>query len=197
MPRIRQALVAALVLVLVPAGVNCVRAQDTLHLKPGARVRVIVDSTVVTHGAWGDVSSHARYVGELVAQRPDSLQLRLPPDSIISLAVSRVIRLEVSRGRHSSAGKGALIGGGIGAALGLAVGIGAASESCTGFCPPRVSGGEIAGVTLITGFLGAFIGAIIGAPSREGWEPVSIEHAVRPELRVGGGRVGIGVAVGL
>jgi hypothetical protein len=51
-----------------------------------------------------------------------------------ALAVSSLVKFEVSRGRHAQTGRGALIGAGIGAVLGLFLGI-VTYEACSGFCP--------------------------------------------------------------
>lgn len=111
------------------------------------------------------------------------------------MPVAEQMRLYLSAGRRSSAGRGALIGGligaGSGALLGLAAGL---TEECSGFC---FSTGEMVALFgLGGGVAGALVGLVAGAlSSHEAWEPAALPTraaTVRPVVgpSPGGLRVG-------
>lgn len=134
------------------------RAQGPRPAGLGQRVRVTTDS-----GAW---------VGTLVQHDATSITLHGPglsDSSAVTLPLDRVRQLEISVGRQSNAGKGALIGFGVGAATGLALGIGCASSDSFFQC----SGSQVVESTVVFGFIGAGVGGLVGlASSSEHWEKV-------------------------
>jgi hypothetical protein len=115
-------------------------------------------------------------VGTFLSRDADSIRIQpQAPPQAASIPVHTITRLEISRGRHSKADKGALIGGIAGAGAGLFF-IPAAAEACENSCAVRVP----AAIALLAGILGGFgagIGALIGTTSRsERWEPVSLSQ---------------------
>ena len=136
-------------------------AQGSWAAGLGQRVRVTTDS-----GAW---------IGMLVQQDSTSLTLHGPglsDSSAVTLPLDRVRRLEISVGRHSNAGKGALIGFGVGAVTGLALGIGCANSDSLFQC----TGSEVAQATLIVGVIGVGVGGLVGmASSSERWELIGAD----------------------
>jgi hypothetical protein len=120
-----------------------------------------------------------RLVGNLAARDRDSLtvdQAGVPT----TLTLAHVSKFEVSSGKKSNSGRGALKGGLAGATLGLVIGISAWAGSEPGdyftFGPEAVAAS--AGVL---GAIGAGVGLLIGGLTRsERWEEVPLE-----ELRVG------------
>ena len=156
------------------------RAQGPWPAGIGQRVRVTMDSGT---GAW---------IGTLVRQDSTSITLHGPglsDSSAVTLPLDRVRQLEMSVGRQSNAGKGALIGFGVGAATGLAVGIGCASSDTLFQC----SGGEVVEATVVFGFIGAGVGGLVGlASSSERWEKVA---AVPVHLSLAPHRLGLLVSL--
>lgn len=173
----RRLVLASLVIACWTAGLM---AQGPWPLAPGQRVRIETDS-----GPW---------TGTLIGQDSANLQLRWAGEHESTLVVvpqRRIQRVEVSAGRESNVGKGALIGGAVGAGLGLAAGVACASDSFL-----QCSGGEVAAATLEVGFAGAVVGCLIGAAStHERWQPVAAaDHA---HLTFGVGRNGVRLGVSL
>ncbi len=154
------------------------RAQGPWPAGIGQRVRVTTDS-----GAW---------VGTLVQHDSTSITLHGPglsDSSAVTLPLDRVRQLEISVGRESNAGKGALIGFGVGAATGLALGIGCASSD--GFF--QCTGGEVVEITLLTGLMGGGAGGLLGlASSSERWEKVA---AVPVHVSLAPHRLGLSVSL--
>jgi hypothetical protein len=172
----RIALLAA-VLLLAPS--VDVLAQRARPVAPGDRVRITAPSIV------GE-----RLVGTLAELRPEALLLE-PEDSVeaVLLPLAAVNKLELSRGKGSKIGRGALAGGLFGAGVGLVVGIAALGEDGGGF---HIGVGEVIRGTLVLGGLGAGMGMLleVAAPG-ERWEtvpldriPVSLEPHTRPALSV-------------
>jgi hypothetical protein len=130
-----------LLLLAVPC---LLQAQGIESVRTGARVRVSLEGP-----------HHPRVTGALLARDDDSLRVR--PDtglSVKAIALEHVRGLEVSAGRKSSAGSGALIGFLVGAPAGVISG-----ATCD--CGNRA--GAVVVLGAITGGLGAGLGAIIGA----------------------------------
>jgi len=156
-------------------GPSLLASQTTAHTDSGSRVRITMAKP-----------SKQRHLGTLVSLDQDSVRF-LDSSGVNAVPVTSVGRLELSRGRRSNAGKGAIIGGVTAGALGLILGLAASTED-DAFV--EIGTGEIAAVTVILGAGGAGIGALIGATSKsEHWEPVALtsdfgilEHAV-PALR--------------
>ena len=175
MSRAATALTLLLVLPFV-----VLRAQGPWPAGIGQRVRVTMDSGT---GAW---------IGTLVRRDSTSMTLHGPglsDSSAVTLPLDRVRQLEMSVGRQSNAGKGALIGFGVGAATGLAVGIGCASSDTLFQC----SGGDVVEATVVFGFIGAGVGGLVGlASSSERWEKVA---AVPVHLSLAPHRLGLLVSL--
>jgi hypothetical protein len=157
--------VASLVAALVVAAPFTLLAQQESLLAPGERVRVTAPS----------IGVHER-VCTFSALRRDTA-LVMDRGTLLALPLASVTKLEVSRGRGSRAGKGAviglLVGTGAGAALGV---IDLAGED------------EVAEYLFVFyaglgGGVGALLGAVLGAVSRvDRWEPVRL-YPVRVGLR--------------
>ena len=127
-------------------GCSLLAAQE-VEPEPGTRVRV-----------------NREAIGDFVSW--DANELVLSDTSLVS---SRVTSVEVSLGRRSNAGKGALIGGLIGAAAGITYGL----ILCEGDCE---AGNFTAGA--LFGAMGAGAGALVGlaiglATKSEEWEEVT------------------------
>jgi hypothetical protein len=89
----------------------------------------------------------------------------------ISVLRPQISRLEVSTGRHSSAGTGAQIGAGIGVVGGVALGVASLCGNTDGmFCLDTP--GQVVVLAAGTGVIGAAIGAIVGlCVQHERWVP--------------------------
>jgi len=152
-----RAATALTLLVVLPCVV--LRAQGPWPVGLGQRVRVTTDS-----GPW---------IGTLVHQDTSGLTLHGPglsDSSAVTIPLDRVRQLEISVGRQSNAGKGALIGFGLGAATGLALGIGCASSDSLFQC----TGGQVIQATVVIGLVGAGVGGLLGlASSSERWEKIA------------------------
>lgn len=164
----------------------CMIAQDAgaQTLRTGDRIRV----TTLSGG-------YAQMVGIYQASEPDNLVLFTSQSTRVEVPWDNLSLLQLSRGEHSNAGKGALIGLAVGGAAGLALGIGAAAGSDdAGWYKP-----DAGGVVLIaasTGALGAGVGALIGMASKsERWQTVPRQQwqiQVAPDPK---GGVAIGVSL--
>ena len=137
----------------------------------GSRVRVWNTGGVLVTGTLVEVDSGAIVVRTAVL---NSRAEFIDHDSIIPVTANT--RLEVSKGRHSHGGRGALIGLGIG--VGLAA-LGAVGYAADVNSSPDTSDGVgrvlLAGV-LVLGGGGALIGFAIGsASSSESWAEVTLD----------------------
>lgn len=121
------------------------------ELQVGTRVRIRAPSTVA-----------GRLTGVVVARSADSVSVSRVDALPITIPVSSLTSLEISRGKNRGrgAGKGALWGGGVM----LLMGAGFSDRPCktaqSGATCERVSAAESA---LLAGASGAMIGAVIGA----------------------------------
>jgi len=160
------------------AGVSGVaNGQNSTPVPSGARVRV---KHTESGGKWVQ--------GDVLTMGNDSLSLATAGASdTLTLATTSVNQMEVSRGRHSMAGKGLAIGGAIGAGLGLLLSAAAGAEDCSGIGCTEVGPGEVLAVTALLAAAGAGIGGLIGSASHsERWERVQLERTqarARPSLR--------------
>jgi hypothetical protein len=136
-------------------------AQGAALLTNGARIRVTLTST-----------PRKALVGTFDALSEDTLHLRVRRESpsrtpvfdILGIPLAGIEALEVSRGRHANAGRGALIGLGVGAGLGVLVGAaGGCAVNVEATTPDRAGCAALGGLTL--GLSGAGLGALIGALS--------------------------------
>ena len=152
--------ITVLILVLVFAAPAYLAAQDPV-VAPGSRVRVYAPSI-----------NAEQFVGTVVGSKADTLTLdaEIWLDGVwkprLDVAYAGMTSLELSRGRHSNAGKGALFGGITGA-----VAVAAAAFSGGG----AWDGGVWARATIVVG-LGTGVGALIGSLShKEDWQAVPMD----------------------
>jgi hypothetical protein len=108
----------------------------------------------------------------------------------LKYAWSDLHQMDVSAGRRSNAGRGALIGGAVGGGVMLALGVvcvaGTDEGDITG-----CGGSEVALFTVAGAASGAAVGALIGATShREKWATLELEPHLSAGLR---GRRGVGL----
>ena len=119
--------------------------------------------------------------GELSALDTDTLRLVGSDGGGHAVATPQIRALQVSSGRRSNAGQGAMIGGIVGATLGLVLGISAATDKCTGLCYVRDGAQEVVVATGMLGGVGAGLGALIGLTShRDRWVEVPPPWTVAP-----------------
>ena len=174
-------------------------AQGTLP-DSGIRVRVTFSEAGASRQVTGtlmflDADSLAVLVA---APSADSATKTAPAAQAVPLARSQVTRLEVSTGRHSSAGIGALIGAGIGVVGGVAMGL---AGQCNGsevgwFTYCLDSQGYTVGFGVVFGALGAGLGAIVGALiHHETWRSVEHPPAVGVILLPAGDGVSAGLSI--
>ena len=135
-----------------------------------------------------------RYLGVLMAM--DSATLTV---DTLEVALTAMTRLEVSQGRTSGAGRGALTGGGIGLVTGAISGFlvgglcylgggGAGARQCRAETTALGAG--------VLGVLGAVIGAAIGRGSEsDRWEEVPLDQLSVSFVPQRDGRFGLGLSV--
>jgi len=124
-------------------------------------------------------------VGQAAAATSDSVHL-VPERSRDTLGFARrdLRRIQVSKGRRSRAGVGALIGAGLFGAAGIAL---TTAEECEGYCPSPGTGFAVGAAA------GAGLGAIVGAFIHyEKWQETPLKVGVSRKGRKG---VGVGVTV--
>ncbi len=165
----------------------------------GIRIRVTFSEAGTSRQATGTLTSLDADTLSVLTTAPSagSTEKTAPVARPVRLARSQVTRLEVSTGRHSSAGMGALIGAGIGVVGGVALGV---AGQCTGsevgltdcVWPP----GMTVGFGAVFGALGAGLGAILGALTHhETWRSVEQPPAVGIILDPEGNRVAAGLSI--
>jgi hypothetical protein len=171
--------------VLLMASVSSSLAAQTIPsqtLARGTRIRVRLNA-----------SPTKELVGTVIMWRNDSLAWL--PQGVSGVPLGAISTLEVSQGRHSHAGKGALTGGAI---VGFLSFVAAASntggtnrlDDFTG----KLTGAQVVWLTAGGTVVGAGVGALIGLMSHsENWVGVPLE-SVRVEP-VSLGRVGFRVSV--
>lgn len=160
----------------------CLAAPDAgaQELRTGDRIRIKTVS--------GEPS---QMTGIYYASEAESLVFHVDQSVQALVPWADISRLQLSRGVHNNAGKGALIGFGVGGALGLTLGLVAVNEDDSYFDTAA------ADVLLVTGVIGAFgagVGALIGLASKsERWQTIPREQwqiQVAPDPKGG-------VAIGL
>lgn len=128
---------------------------ETAPIAPGARIRLQV---AAPEEHW--------IIGELLAATSDTLRVAADSGETTAIPAAAASELQISRGRGSHAGKGAVIGGSILGAAGLGLGIGLAAD---GYFAAEPS--EVVALTLLSASAGAAIGALLGwTSSSEKWE---------------------------
>lgn len=142
-----------------------IEAQDPLPVTAGERVRVTTESGA-TH--WGRVGAVAP--GWLTLQGGENGQ-------DLTVPITSVRKLDVTRGQKSNGGVGLLVGAG--------VGVIAATLMCAGRrCNEYDSGpSQTPGAVLVLGLGGGLVGGIIGAVIRtDRWEEVPVRPQVSTSL---------------
>jgi hypothetical protein len=154
-------------------------ARGAQPLPTGQRIRVVSRETEL---------GGQLLTGRLLAIDDETLLLKVDNRAEpIRLRRASIGQIEVSRGKRTGAGKGALIGGvSLGvpvAALGYVV-AGFSTFGCEGGCaPPNYLAGA-AGGFVFGAAIGGAIGAAIGSTSKsERWERTSLSVAVVPQPR--------------
>ena len=147
-------------------------AQNPPPLEPGARVSI----SAPDHGVRRLVGTFSGYDSGSIGIKPDNEQ------SSVWVPLNSVTRLQQSRGRKSNTRKGALIGSLVGGAFGAAAAA-ATYKECVSeswmdcFMQPESAGQAAAWGGLITGLLGAGVGALIGASEKtDRWEEVPVDR---------------------
>lgn len=170
---------------LITGSLAVLRLLAPDHLAAQADGTPIRIQTALKPGTW--------ITGAAIGITPDSIGI-VPTASADTLrfARSELHTMEVSQGRKSNAGRGALIGGGVVGGLGLVLGVACAAttdESDWVGCGAN----EVVAITAVGALSGAALGALIGATShRERWAPARLA----PNVSVGGGgRVRVGLKV--
>jgi len=139
-----------------------------------------------------DPKSSRWLMGTMVTAGQDSLHVQFV-DSLAPAAIarSRIRAMEVSRGQHSGAGKGALFGFITGATAGALLGAASSSSSDSFFSPGE---GAVAGGFAL-GAVGALVGVIVGAGQHvDEWQPVS-PGQVRMTIRPMGSGIAVAIAL--
>ena len=176
----RRTMVHLLLLSIVTRGTPL--AQTIGALRNGARVRVTSRSGMSIAGELVSLDS------DRLVLTPDDLQLADGPSATVAVARTQIRAIDVSQGRHSNAGKGALLGFAIAGGLGALLAAESCAASTSWFDPSPGACAATGGV--IFGVLGAGLGAAIGAGSRsDTWQSVALAS-----LHVGFGRGGPEVA---
>ena len=144
-----------------------IMAAQVTGVEKGDKVRVTAPEQLTT-----------KTTGIVTGINRDSLQF-MHRDSIFQVSLSPIQRLEVSTGKKSSAGRGALIGAG---SLGLTMGLLMLStdETCSSgdvWCMDLFSRSDSFKLGLISGgLLGGLSGAIIGHfIKRDRWKKIELE----------------------
>jgi hypothetical protein len=160
------------VLVVLAIGAQ-VHAGESVVVKVGSRVRVTSTSTA-------SVS-----IGTVAAFEAGALMLRRAgDDSTLRIPIADLRSLQVSSGRRSQAGRGAMIGTAIGAMPGVLLTFGDYSEDVHGDGPSPVA------VAAMGAAGGAIVGAAIGwAVKTERWVPAELQKATIAVVPVRGGVV--------
>ncbi len=177
----RKTIITSLVALLLMARSIELIAQEKSRIEPGTRVRVTV-SKFFQKRKDDNVSPAApksRYVGAVVALNADTLVIRAEewPEPLF-IPFTYFKKLELSRGRKSRVGKGALtgflVGTGVGAGLGAAIcpSLHYEDSGTMGLTEDICIPVGVASFALI----GTGIGAIVGSHiSGENWEKVPLE----------------------
>lgn len=151
-------------------------AQEASTVAPGARVRVSLRRDTQTY------LTRERIIGSLVSVQRDTIVVSERagrPD--LALPIEWARSLEVSRGRKSSAGKGALIGLLSGAAAGVTTALVVCADGECESGGVHLKGFVSTVFGLGGGLFGAGVGALVGGRFHgDRWEKVSIK-----DLRVG------------
>jgi hypothetical protein len=165
-------------------GPNVLIAQDVPIVEAGARIRLTM------------ASGARRVAGWYEGRSGDWIEVRLDrPKVSTAIALDSVRRIEVSRGRRTRMGKGALVGAAIGgASFGL---LALTDPGCRAgqLCPFEGAEWDIAGIAAGAG-VGALVGVLVGAIGQEAWAPATVQ-GWSPIVTATRDRVGLGWRVAL
>jgi hypothetical protein len=152
------------------------RAQ-TDELQPGVRVRITAPGIVA-----------GRYVGTVLSRSGDTVMVGSPTAQPLAIPSSRIVSLEIRRGK--SRGDGALRGIKWGIPIGLALGaVTVGFADCTD-CSNDA--GQALGWIALNGVSGAIWGAGIGALiGRERWERFDLPRRAAIRVTPGGAMLGM------
>lgn len=128
------------------------QAVEQINAATKARVRLVGGDRGILHRPRADSISLGYQRGEFLSPGGRWVQRAAP------LQLAQIAQIEVASGSH--AGAGAKIGGAIGVGLGIVLFVAANAED-----PGYFSTGDAITGTLITGVVGAALGALIGSGS--------------------------------
>ncbi len=113
-------------------------------------------------------------VGRVSTIRKDTVVVWSEGESLLRPITSdKIEKVEISRGKRSKVGMGALIGFAAGAVGGLVVAV-ADGDNCNGFCPVDQTA-EAGIAALVFGVVGTAVGAAVGFATRgEHWEVAAL-----------------------
>jgi len=136
----------------------------------GARVRILSP-------ALGD----RQQIGNVVSATWDTLVfVAVKQSTSTAIATSNIVRIDVSKGKHTQMGKGAVMGflifGGAGAFMSNV-----AYHDCHPHCLWKTSRNSDTLIGGVSGaLLGAFVGAALGGRKTDTWVPVAVPVAMPP-----------------
>ncbi len=172
---------SSVLVIALAAAADLAAQQDTLVV-PGARVRVTAPTVAENH-----------LVGTVAAVDADTLVLGVNHGtSSLAIPFASMTSLEVSRGKKSKAGLGAIIGAPIGLVAGALIGYAASGGGGTfplgeGLERLEEGGDAMAAGALLGGLTGGLIGALIGSSIKvDRWETVPLDR-IRVSLTTRGG----------
>ena len=158
----------------------------------GARVRVTTAAAFA-----GDSLGGRRIVGVLTAVREGSVEILENDRGPLLVPLRSVARFEVSRGRKSRAGRGALIGALTGAAAGAVTGYLGCGDCGEGESFFAI---DAAGAAALVGFVGAVVGTPIGAVIGSLFHTDRWSRVSPPAIRLGllrSERIGAGIGMSI
>ena len=166
--RLKRILCVAAVMTASPSGAQEAPIADW-PLAAGARVRILSP-------ALGD----RRQIGNVASATWDTLVfIPVKQSTSTAIATQNIVRIDVSRGKHTQMGKGAVMGFLIFGSAGAFM-ANVAYHDCHPHClwvTTRRSDTVVGGV--LGGLLGAFVGAVIGGRQTDTWVPVAVPVATR------------------
>ena len=173
---------SAMLLALALGSVTAPLSAQVSELTVGARVRVRAPDIVA-----------GRLTGVIIARGADTLTLTRADATPLTMRVSQLSAVEISRGRSRGRGAahGALWGGGVMAVLGVAFidrattcsGSGAGASCRETTAVESAAYGALSGA-MVGGLIGAFVG-------REHWERLALPRVAVEPARAGGLRVAL------
>ncbi len=169
----RHATMLVVILAFVPLASETAQVQQPIER--GARVRVTIllpcPDIYTSCADW-----RSRHNGTFVAWKADTLVVQSNGDTL-TVPVTLLTRLDVSRGRKTNTGKGAEIGFLLGGVVGAVIGY-ASYEECEGVCFGDFGSGFAAFVGgLVGGLGGGAVGALIGSSTKtDRWREVPLDR---------------------